>query len=130
MGYILDKKKLMHLPKTHLGYIRANERLSKNFGQDVCTSGRDGEFCGRGDEGRPIILECRFPRSEVVTETFRPRLAATWDAFDVFEAVGVSGGVTRMAGSGPRFVTLWIGLGGDDDSMVTSPSVVSVPLSS
>jgi hypothetical protein len=35
-----------------------------------------------------------------------------------------------MAGSGPRFVTLWIGLDGDDDSMVTSPSVVSVPLSS
>lgn len=102
-----------------------------NVSQDICKSGgRDGEFCGRGDEGRPIILECRFPRSEVVTATFRPRLAATWDAFDVFEAVGVSGGVTRMAGSGPRFVTLWIGLDGVDDSMVISPSVVSVPLSS
>lgn len=129
MGYIRGKKNRCIFQK-HICDTYVCQRTCSR-GQDVCKSGgRDGEFCGRGDEGRPIILECRFPRSEVVTATFRPRLAATWDAFDVFEAVGVSGGVTRMAGSGPRFVTLWIGLDGDDDSIVTSPSVVSVPLSS
>lgn len=45
---------------------------------------------GRGEVGRPIILECRFPRSECVTATFKPLLAAVLAALEVL-AVGVLG---------------------------------------
>jgi hypothetical protein len=57
----------------------------------IGNSGREGEcVIGRGDEGKPIILECRFPRSECVTATMRPRVAAVLAAFVVF-AIGVCG---------------------------------------
>jgi len=80
----------------------------------------EGETLGRGDEGSPIMRECLLPRSEVVIVTFNPLLAAVDEAF--FE-VGVainSGAFMRMP---------W-GLDEEDESTVTSPSVVSVPLSS
>jgi hypothetical protein len=101
---------------------------SLDWGGDGGISGRMGECGGRGDVGSPIILEWRFPRSDCVTETFKPLVAATLDAFDIFDATGVSGGVIRIAWSfccdpGP-------GLESDEDSTVKSPSVVSVPLSS
>lgn len=58
-----------------------------------------GVIANRGDEGRPIIFECRLPRSEWVTETFKPPLAIKSDALAP-SAVGVlnvsSGGVTRI----------------------------------
>jgi hypothetical protein len=80
-----------------------------------------GECCGRGDTGSPIIRECLFPRSDVATATFRPLVAAMCCALDGFATgvLGDSGAVIRISA----------GLE-DDDSIVTSPSVVSVPLSS
>lgn len=70
---------------------------------------------GLGDAGKPINLEWRLPRSEPVTVTFNPLLAAMVEAFDVL-AVGVSGSWIRMPGS------LCEGLDDDADSTVTSPS--------
>ena len=96
----------------------------------VGNSGREGDWViGRGDEGKPIILECRFPRSECVTETLRPRVAAAFAAFVFFAvgAFGVSGSFIRIPWSLCRPD---IGLEDEDDSTVKSPSVVSVPLSS
>lgn len=90
--------------------------------------GCEGECGGRGDVGSPIIRECRFPRSDCVTETFRPLVAATLAALDILDATGVSGGVTRTTWS--FFCDPGPGLDSDEDSTVKSPSVVSVPLSS
>lgn len=81
-----------------------------------------GECCGRGDTGSPIIRECLFPRSDVATATFRPLVAAMCCALDGFVTgvlLGDSGAVIRIPA----------GLE-DEDSIVASPSVVSVPLSS
>lgn len=66
-------------------------------------------------------------RSTVVAETFRPLVAATFDALDILEAIGVSGGlrIGRSLGS-----ETGAGMDSEDDSMGKSPSVVSVPLSS
>ena len=53
----------------------------------------EGVTANRGDGGRPIIFECRLPRSECVTETFKPPLAIKSDAL-VPSAVGVLNGST------------------------------------
>lgn len=82
---------------------------------------REGDACGRGDGGSPIIRECLLPRSEVETTRFRPFDDAACCALENF-ATGVSGD----SGALMRIPT---GLE-DDESTVASPSVVSVPLSS
>lgn len=69
------------------------------------TSGdREGDgnvFVGRGDVDIPIIFEWRLPRSAPVMLTFKPLVAATFEAFDFLGvgAVGVSGGITRTTPS-------------------------------
>jgi hypothetical protein len=54
--------------------------------------GRNGDRGGRGDDGRPLVLGWRVPRTGGVTETFRPLIAATFEALDILDATGVSGG--------------------------------------
>ncbi len=83
--------------KTHMWYQQYKMPKDQNEagGEDDDDPDGTGDGGGRGDIGRPIILECLFPRSDCVTVTFNPREDATFEALLILTlaCTGVSGGV-------------------------------------